>query len=120
MGHSLVSLARGKMLEFNNLALCELFSDGRRVRAIRTLDWELIDDLGNDRRDYFNLRTDPAERRPLQTWTDPLGQSLLAAYRATLDDLATAISNRQSSPDAPSIPTDVLKQLQSLGYVGGE
>ena len=120
MGHSLVSLARGKMLDFNNQAICELFSVGRRIRAIRTLDGKLIDNLGKDRRYYFNLQTDPIEHRPLHTWTDPLGQSLLTAYRATLDDLATAISNRQSSSDAPSIPADVLKQLQSLGYVGGE
>ena len=120
MGHSLVSLARTGALDFDNAALSELFSVDRRLRALRTRDGKLIEDLAEDRRTWFDLARDPGELHGHGELDRGLGADLERAYRARLKELALALESRAGDPEAPELPPGVLESLKAFGYVGGD
>jgi arylsulfatase A-like enzyme len=120
MGHSLVPLATNRPLDFNNLAVSELFSVGRRIRSIRTLEWKFTDHRTRDMRWYVELLTDPRERQPLKDWTTSRGRQILARYERVVEDLNARRSRTVTATERSEIPEKVLKQLETLGYVGSE
>lgn len=117
MGHSLVPAARKKTVDFDNLGVSELFSVGRRMRSIRTLEWKLTDDMAQNERYYIDLITDPDEQYPRQALTTEYGRELLDRYKTVNNALDGWRSRVSSDPDRSDVPEEVLKQLESLGYI---
>lgn len=118
MGKSLVPLAAGKPPGFDNTAVSELFSVGRRMRTIRTLDWKFFDDIAKNRTFYFALHADPRESHPYLDLKTPEGKKFVSVYRRTVAMLERFRSMHSANPEAPAIPAEVSRQLKSLGYVG--
>jgi arylsulfatase A-like enzyme len=117
MGYSLVSLSRGRTPGFDNLAVSELFSVGRRMRTMRTLDWKLFDHLVAKKRYYIQLDRDPGERRPQWDLENGLGPELMNRYQTVARDLALRRTRMPGGRDSSTIPADVREQLGSLGYL---
>ena len=118
MGHSLVPLARRNPLDFDNVAVSELFSVGHRMRSIRNLDWKLMDVMEQQARIYFDLQADPREQRPIGDLSVGLGASLNQLYIETVRDLAKRHEAMPTRVESSDVPADVRRQLESLGYVG--
>ena len=118
MGHSLVRLARRHALDFDNVAVSELFSVGHRMRTLRSVEWKLMDVMSQNMRFYFDLQNDPREMRPVADLSQGLGLSLRQLYERTIGELARRQAALPTTPEAPEIPADVQRQLESLGYVG--
>ena len=119
-GQSLVPLTRQATPDFDNLAVSELFSVGRRLRTIRTLEWKFADHLAARKQYYIDLTEDPGERHPLTDLTSDPGRQYLARYRAVLENLT---DRRAGMPDAggdSALPDDVRRQLENLGYVSDD
>jgi arylsulfatase A-like enzyme len=119
MGSSLVSLMGGERFEFGNLAISELFSVGRDMRTMRSLEWKFTDDRAQRVRYLIDLVEDPAEKRPLFDLSRSPGPEVLAQYDETLGALDTWRRSIAAGGAASEIPEDVMMQLRSLGYVGG-
>ena len=117
MGRSLVPLIRQATPDFDNLAVSELFSVGRRVRTIRTVEWKFADHLAARKQYYIDLTEDPGERRPLTDLTRDPGRQYLARYRAVLENLADGRARMPDAAGDPTLPDDVRQQLESLGYI---
>ncbi len=117
MGHSLVSVARKKTVDFDNLGISELFSVGRAMRSIRTREWKLTDDMVQKQRYYIDLIVDPDEHYPRPAHATEYGQKLLDRYKTVNHTLDVWRSRVFSDPDQPDLPEEVLKQLESLGYI---
>jgi arylsulfatase A-like enzyme len=120
MGYSLVPLASNQPLAFDNLAISELFSVGRRIRSIRTLEWKFTDHRTRDLRWYVELLSDPHERQPVKDLTTSRGRQISARYDRVLKDLDAHRSRVLAATEPSEIPERVLKQLETLGYVGSE
>lgn len=113
MGHSLAAASSGE----EPLALSELFSVGRRLRAIRTSETKLIHDSNRHSQFYFDLADDPGERQPLDDWTSPRGAGLDERFGRTVASVE-ALAGAMADPGAPvELPPEVLRKLESLGYV---
>jgi len=122
MGQSLVPLLTGGTLSRDNLAVSELYSVGRELRSFRRNTRKMIEDELTDSVMLFDFRDDPGERRPVMNIEAPfqwvrdmiadarLGRQWLAEYRKSVPE-ASASSE---------IPEDLRRQLESLGYLGGE
>lgn len=117
MGSSLVRLAAGKEPGFDNTAVSELFSVGRSMRTLRTLNWKLTDHINLNRRYFFDLIEDPGEKRLRINLAKDPGLELLTQYRAISKELIIRRSRWAKSTDRSTIPEDVLQQLKSLGYI---
>ena len=55
MGHSLTDLARGAEPTFDNRAIRGLFSVGRKMRTLRTLDWKFTDQQHSKKQYFIDL-----------------------------------------------------------------
>jgi len=120
LGHSLVRLAMGDALDFDNTAVSELFSVGRRMRTLRTLDWKLYDNIALNRTYYYELAKDPHELRPIEDLSTAQGRKMVSAYRRTLEQLKAAAAAHRTIPTYTDLPEEVSRQLKSLGYVGSD
>ncbi len=118
MGHSLVGLARGGRLDFDNTAVSELFSVGRRLRTIRTERWKLFDDMVHERHLYVNLTDDPHEQRLLTDLDTPAGRMLERRYANITRRLEAFRARMGSDGERSTIPPEVMQRLKGLGYVG--
>jgi len=122
MGQSLGPLLNDGTLPRDNLAISELYSIGIELRSFRRNERKLVENELNDNFYLFDLRDDPGEHEavmnidaPLQWVRDMLadarlGRQWLSEYRNSMPE-ATASSD---------IPEDLRRQLESLGYLGGE
>jgi arylsulfatase A-like enzyme len=122
MGQSLVPLLTGGTLARDNLAVSELYSVGVKLRSFRRNGRKLLENELNDKVYLFDLADDPGEQRPLTDIDAPvqwvrdmlddarLGRQWLTEFRNSMPE-ATATSD---------IPDDLRRQLESLGYLGGE
>jgi arylsulfatase A-like enzyme len=112
-GRDLGPLLRGDRLE-SAPALLELAVTTQLVRALRTNREKLID-LGSGRLVYFDLEQDPDERRP-STDLAQMRDALSSLRR--LEREAEAFRDRTSGPVPAEPDPAILRQLESLGYVG--
>jgi arylsulfatase A-like enzyme len=125
MGHSLVPLVRTGTPGFDNLAVSELFSVGREMRSIRTLDWKFTDLMlmkgqRMDRAFYVNLRDDPGEQQLMWDFNLAAARRLVEQYRAVVDEQAAWTERIAVQAEKSTIPGDVRRSLESLGYVSCE
>ena len=117
MGESLMGLAGAHELDFDNTAVSELFSVGQRVRTVRTLQWKFYDVMVSDSRYWTNLLTDPAEHM-LQPMAPGISEKLEARYREIAADLSRRRQASHPYQAPPTIPPEIRRQLEALGYVG--
>ena len=120
MGHSLVPLARGEALDFENAAISELYSVGREMRSVRSIDAKFLDDQAGNRFCWFDLAADPRELRRLGDIETGLGKGASRLYLRNVAQLEEAFRRRPGAPVAPDIPIGVSDQLDAFGYTGGE
>ncbi|MEP0846719.1 MAG: sulfatase-like hydrolase/transferase [Phycisphaerae bacterium] len=118
VGRSLVPIIEGTEGEPGRVAVSELFSVGRRLRALRTADWKWLLNLNRNRVRYFDLRVDPGELNPLSGDRTPLGQTVASIVPAVLKELEATRARFEATAVDSEIPADVRRQLESLGYVG--
>jgi arylsulfatase A-like enzyme len=107
----------------------ELASVGHNLRAVRTLKWKLIDNIGTPEHWYFDLQKDPGEKFPLTDFDSELGQKASSGYEAEVDAINAfserAQYERRMVPAArgalsTGLPAEVRKQISDLGYGGPE
>ena len=114
-GRSLLPLLTGGTLEPAD-ALSELLVDGRRFRALRTLEWKWIDP-GQGLPAAFDLTDDPKERKPI------VAEESVRVGKVRLRNLArTCLEFRQEMGGVEEIELDedMLQALTDLGYMGDE
>ncbi len=116
MGSSLLSLTESGP---GRVAVSELFSVGRRMRSVRTRQWKLTDHLQAQRRYYFDLVRDPRETRPLSDLAAGRGPEVVETYRTVLADIESWRTRMPFETDPSTIPDEVRRQLESLGYIDG-
>ena len=119
-GQSLVPLLSGGELQQDTLAISELFSLGRAFRSFRRLDRKLIRHEVSRATVGYNLRSDPAELRPLRDQANLLVQAALRDARRGDKWLADFRAALPISPAAPALPEKVRRRLESLGYLEPE
>jgi arylsulfatase A-like enzyme len=117
MGSSLVSRMLKQPSLPNTIAVSELFSVGHRIRSLRTLEWKFTDHMNLKLRYYVNLEEDPGETHLHTDLTKAPGRQFLDRYRLTSRNLAAWRARMAAHTDRSTIPDDVLKQLESLGYI---
>jgi len=117
MGSSLVSGVLKRPSLPGTIAVSELFSVGHRIRALRTLEWKFTDHMSLKLHYYVNLEEDPGETHLHMDLTKAPGRQFLDRYRLTSRNLATWRARMAAHTDRSTIPDDVLKQLESLGYI---
>ncbi len=122
MGSSLVGLADGGALDFENRAVCELYSVGRRLRAVRTATGKLMHDEHNTEQPkvWFDLTGDPREQRPRTGFDDGPGRDLRRDYLRALAEIERALERRPGNAVDPELSERILRELESNGYVGGD
>ena len=123
MGHSLVGLAEGGAVDFDNLAISELYSAGHALRSVRDRDAKfLLDeaDPGNPAVRWFDLRADPPEMEPRADLAGPLWERAEGNYLRAKGLLETFIARRPGAPVEPTIPAGVETLLKASGYGGGD
>ncbi len=116
MGASLVALARGDTDVFPHPAISELYSVGRRLRSVRTLESKLLDDQARESVVWFDLVSDPRELHPSADIATGAGREAAMRYRRATDDLAERARRRPGDPAVPALPVEVSTQLGALGY----
>ena len=118
MGHSLVPLLAGKPPPDDTLAVSELLSAGRELRSYRRPDRKLIYNEQTKGSLVFDLRSDPGEQSPLSDGSHPLALLLAEDMRRSLRRLDEFRAELPARVSRPQLPENVLRQLQSLGYIG--
>lgn len=122
MGQSLAPLLTGGTLPRDNLAVSELYSIGIELRSFRRNERKLMEDELNDNLYLFDLLDDPGEHQPVMNIDAPLQwvRDMLADARLGrqwLNEFRASMPEAMTSSD---IPEDLRRQLESLGYLGGE
>ena len=119
MGQSLVPLLSSGSLSHDPLAISELFSVGRELRAYRRPTRKLIHDLRTKQSQIFDLVADPNEKSPVANvaldWARELFEDMKQS-QAWLDDFRNRFPAERVTP---VLTDNVRRQLESLGYIGG-
>lgn len=123
MGESLAPAARGGALDIEPTAVCELYSIGFELRAVRTAGGKFLSDSGGGEgalESWFDLTSDPGEQSPSVAVEGGRGAELREVYLRALQDLDEAIAHRPGD----SVPTDLSEEirasLRANGYTGGD
>ena len=119
MGRSLAGVIAGKPLE-KAVALSELDTYGHNLSSYRQLDRKLIRHETSKSWIAFNLRSDPAELRPLQDAKNPLVSVCLRELEQTQAWLRENVARYAVPVATPELPEAVRQRLQSLGYIGSQ
>lgn len=120
MGRSLAGLLLGRRPDGADEpmpAVSELFSLGRALRSYRQLDRKLIRDERTKGAQLYDLKADPAERSPVMSNDSPVARLMAADEQrgqAWLAEFSKAFPHEAA---APTLPENVRKQLESLGYL---
>jgi len=121
MGHSLVPLALGRELDFDNAAISELYSVGQRLRSVRALESKfLVDENDPEPARWYDLQLDRAEMRPIRVLNTELGGRAQKRFLGARDELEQAISRRPGAAVGTNLPPEVLQRLRAEGYVGND
>lgn len=122
MGESLRDYVEKKPDVRHRRAVSELQSVGRNMRAVRTLPWKFIDDIGRDTFYYYDLKTDAGEQKrlhePESEQCKKLQNGYLEEAKAMEDFIAHHADTCIGESSASSPPADVMRQLRQNGYVG--
>ena len=118
LGASLVGLARGGTIDFDNTAVSELATVGLELRSVRTERDKLVHDAraGGDPARWFDLERDPRERRPLALDAGR-GPEVQARFLRMIGVLEQAIATRPGGPVRLELPEDIREDLRGLGYL---
>lgn len=123
MAQSLVPLLRGERDAAGNAAdrliVSELFSGGRKMRAVRHGDRKLIHDMLTRRSYVYNLMSDPGEQHPIFDESDATFRASHVDFRRAQAWIQSAMEGNYVAGAMQQIPDDVRKKLQGLGYIGG-
>ena len=119
---SLLNLARGGTLQFDNLAVSELYSVGNRLRSVRIGQIKIV--LDENQPDaplrWYDLSLDPSEQRARHDFDQGAGQAAQLAFLKAQAQLLEAVSPRPGAPTAATLPPSVLEALRANGYLGSE
>ncbi|UCC30775.1 MAG: sulfatase [Phycisphaerales bacterium] len=119
MGQSLVPLLRGAGGAADRVIVSELFSGGRKMRAVRRGNRKLIHDMLTGRSYVYNLVSDPGEQHPIFDESDAVFRVSHADFRRAQAWIQSALEGNPVASAMQPIPDDVRTKLQSLGYIGG-
>lgn len=120
MGVSLLALARDPQANHPKRAVMELTSVGRNMRAVRSLQWKLIDDASAGKGYWFDLVTDKGELKPLSDFASEQGQKLENAYVGEVRKMEAHLAQFPPRHENSSVPKEVNKALSEFGYTGGD
>lgn len=117
---SLLDLARGGALEFDNLAVSELYSVGNRLRSVRDGKTKVL--LDENQPDaplrWYDLSFDPSEQRARRDFDEGVGQMAHQNFLKAQAQLLEAVAARPGAPTSASLPPSVLEALRANGYLG--
>ncbi len=119
---SLVGLARGGALDFDNAAVSELYSVGQRLRSVRTLESKVVMDENQPEQlmRWYDLSFDPTEQRARSDFEGGRGLEAQQHFLRAQAELLQAVANRPGAPEAAQLPESVREALEANGYIGGE
>ena len=121
MGHSLVPLALGRELDFDNAAISELYSVGQRLCSVRAVDAKfLVDENDPEPARWYDLQSDPAEVRPIRDLSAERGGRAQERYLRARSELEQAIARRPGAAVGTNVPPGIQQDLHNLGYVGDD
>jgi arylsulfatase A-like enzyme len=120
MGTSLAHFARDPASPHPRRAVSELASVGRNMRAVRSLDYKLIDDVARSAHYFFDLRQDPLERSGLTDFEGELGKRAAAGYTTEVQKMETFLNAHPPSVEYSIVPEKVQGQLEHFGYTEGK
>jgi arylsulfatase A-like enzyme len=118
MGQSLAPLFAGGSLSHDTLAISELFSVGRELRAYRRPTRKLIHDLRTKQSQIFDLVGDPSEQSPIGTVALDWARELFEDLKQAQKRLEGCRERFPAERVAPVLTDNVRRQLESLGYIG--
>jgi arylsulfatase A-like enzyme len=118
LGESLVPLADGAPLGFDNVAVSELMSVGRELRSVRTKEAKLVVDTASGGSAWWDLAADPYELEPLEVDASPQATALTGLYARIVAELSRAIEARPAAPGTPALSEAIRRSLAASGYVG--
>lgn len=119
-GTSLVHFARDPKSPHPRRAVSELASVGRNMRAVRTLETKIVDDVARGLGYYFDLGKDPRELAPLTDMQSELGQHAGAGYKAEVSRMEAYLNAHPPIEQGANVPAGVQGELQRLGYTEGK
>jgi arylsulfatase A-like enzyme len=121
-GYSLLNLARGGALGFDNLAVSELYSVGNRMRSVRDGKTKILLDENQPEAPlrWYDLSFDPSEQRARVDFETGAGQTAHLNFLKVQAQLMEAVSARPGAPTSASLPPSVLEALRANGYLGSE
>ncbi len=119
MGHSLMSLASGGALDFDNAAISELYSVGLRLRSVRALESKfLVDENDPEPFRWYDLQLDRAEVRPIRDLNAELGGRAQERYLRAKADLDQAVEMRAGTAIDTLLTPEIEQGLRKFGYAG--
>ena len=120
LGTSLVPLARDPQAAHALRAVSELATTGRNLRAVRTLQYKLIDDVGQSQHYFFDLAKDPVEHRGSVNFATELGRRAQQGYLEEVARMERFLAAHPPQVQGAQVPSDVQRQLQHFGYTEGK
>lgn len=121
MGHSLVPLALGRALDFDNAAISELYSVGKRLRSVRALDSKfLVDENDPEPARWYDLALDRAELRPIRDLNSELGGRAQERFLRAKALLERAVEMRAGTAIDTELTPEIEQDLKKFGYGGDD
>lgn len=120
MGTSLLALIRDPAANHPKRAVMELSSVGRNMRAVRSLQWKLVDDAGAGKGYWFDLVNDRGELQPLTDFASDQGQKLENAYVGEVRKMEAHLAQFPPQHENSIVPKEVNRALSEFGYTGGD
>jgi len=120
LGTSLVHFARDPASAHPRRAVSELTSVGRNMRAVRSLDYKLIDDVARDAHYFFDLQQDPAEKSGSSDFESELGKRAVAGYTTEVQRMEAFLNSHPPLVENSVVPEKIKGALEHLGYTEGK
>jgi hypothetical protein len=107
-------------LEFDNIAVSELYSVGNRLRSVRDGKTKILLDENQPEAPlrWYDLSFDPSEQRARRDFDAGAGQAAHQAFLKAQAQLMEAVLARPGAPASASLPPSVLEALRANGYLG--
>ncbi len=117
---SLLTLAQGGALDFDNVAVSELYSVGSRLRSVRDGDTKVLMDENQPESllRWYDLTFDPKEQRARDDFEAGTGLRAHQTFLKAQAQLLEALANRPGAPTEVALPASVQQDLRDNGYLG--